>query len=65
MSELVAWGQPFNGDDKCKSWANSSGYKIGVDAAGVNMLTNKKDGDFTISEIEVWEVTFIVNNYII
>jgi hypothetical protein len=29
------------------------------------MLTNKEDERFTITEIEVWEVTFIVNNYII
>ncbi len=27
---------------------------------GKNMLTNLEDGDFTISELEVWQVTFIV-----
>jgi hypothetical protein len=55
--------QPFNGDNKCLSFANRPGYRIGV-VDGVNMLTNQKDGAFTISELEVWQVTFIVINYI-
>jgi hypothetical protein len=53
--ELDVWDEPFNGDDKCLSYTNESGYDIPeVDA--LNMLTNKKNGDFTISELEVWEV---------
>ena len=35
------------------------GYAIPVDGAGTNMLTNKKDGAFTISELEVWQVTYL------
>jgi hypothetical protein len=62
--ELDAW-EPFNGYGKCVSWANGSGYKIVIEG-GKNILTNNKDGDFfTITELEVWEVTFMVNNYII
>jgi hypothetical protein len=63
-SELCALYEPFNGDRKCISWANCDGYKIVIEG-GKNMLTNKEDGYFTITEFEVWEVTFIVNNYII
>ena len=35
------------------------GYKIPIED-GKNMLTNKEDGDFTITELEVWEVKYIV-----
>jgi len=54
-SDLSASCEPFNGDEKCCSYANCAGYGI-PDEGGVNMLTNKKDGGFTISELEVWEV---------
>jgi hypothetical protein len=54
-SELDALCEPFNGDGKCKSYTNESGYDI-PEVDGVNMLTNKKNGGFTISELEVWEV---------
>jgi hypothetical protein len=44
----------------CRSWANAAGYGIPFDGAcDINMLTNKKDLEFTISELEVWEVTYI------
>jgi hypothetical protein len=56
--------EPFNGDNTCRSSAKKAGYAIPVDGAGVNMLTNKKNGDFTIDELEVWAVTFLVINYI-
>jgi hypothetical protein len=62
--ELFAWGEPFNGDGKCLSDENRPGYNIVIEG-GKNMLTNKEDEDFTITELEVWEVTFIVNIYII
>ena len=32
------------------------GYNIPLDKNGLNTLTNKKDGSFTITEMEVWEV---------
>jgi len=58
MGELSAHGTPFNGDKKCSSWVNHSGYRIPSEG-GKNALTNTKDGDFTITELEVWEVKFI------
>ena len=55
--ELAAWGGPFNGENKCVSWANNAGYKIGKETDGVtNMLTRKKNGGFTITELEVWSL---------
>ena len=58
-SDLTASDEPLNGDGNCYSSTNSPGYDIPLDAAGLNMLTNKEDGRFTISELEVWEVTFL------
>jgi hypothetical protein len=57
MYELHA-DTPFNDDGKCVSWANRDGYKIVIEG-GKNMLSNMNDGYFTITELEVWEVTFI------
>ena len=54
--ELDVLREPFNGDNNCGSHTNKPGYDIPVDGAGLNMLTNKKNGDFTITELEVWEV---------
>jgi hypothetical protein len=59
--ELSATGEPFNGDDKCYSYANKAGFSIGLDADGKNMLTNSENGDFTISELEVWEIVNVEN----
>ncbi len=64
--ELSAWYEPFNKENACISYSNSSGYSIPRNSEGINMLTNQKcngqfEGracDFTISEIEVWGVTF-------
>jgi hypothetical protein len=53
--ELAAYEQPFNGKDKCRSWANKPGYNIPL-VYGKNQLTNQADGGFTISELEVWLV---------
>ena len=58
-SDLSASFEPFNGYNNCRSWANKPGYDIPVDGAGTNMLTNKKDGYFTITELEVWQVTYL------
>jgi hypothetical protein len=58
--ELSAIYEPYNGDGKCRSWANRDGYKIVIEG-GKNMLTNKEDGWFTISELEVWEVVNVEN----
>ena len=58
-SDLSAYSEPFNGDNKCLSNAKEPGYDIPVDGAGTNMLTNKENGRFTITELEVWEVSYI------
>jgi hypothetical protein len=63
--ELAVYNEPFNKPNECWSFANHSGYKIPVNSEGIHMLTNKKlkkdeeDSEFTITEIEVWGVTFI------
>jgi hypothetical protein len=59
VCELIAC-EPFNGDGNCISNANKPGYKIVIEG-GKNMLTNNKDGWFTISELEVWEVVNVEN----
>jgi hypothetical protein len=56
--ELSALAEPFNGENRCHSYAKQPGYAIPVDGAGTNMLTNKKGDSFTITELEVWEVTY-------
>ena len=58
-NELSADNEPFNGDFKCRSSKNDFGYFIPVDSNGRNMLTNKEDDWFTITEIEVWEIRWI------
>ena len=64
--ELQVWNEPFNEDRACYSRGNDDVYRIPIDSEGVNMLTNQKcnhvifktDCNFTISEFEVWGVTF-------
>ena len=53
-SELSTYDEPFNGDNACYSCAKKPSYDIPVNGVGTNMLTNKKDGHFTITELEVW-----------
>jgi hypothetical protein len=57
-SDLSAFFEPFNGENKCYSYAKQPAYGIPVNWWGTNMLTNKKDGEFTITELEVWQVTY-------
>ena len=52
-ADLSALNQPFNGKYKCRSYAKRTGYNIPLED-GINQLTNQEDGDFTISELEVW-----------
>jgi hypothetical protein len=40
------------------SWASGSGYDIPKEGEK-NMLTNKENGFFTITELEVWEVKYL------
>jgi hypothetical protein len=56
--ELLVVDEPFNADRNCGS--NVNGKKFGIpEEGGKNMLTNLKDRGFTITELEVWEVTEI------
>jgi hypothetical protein len=58
--------EPFNGYDRCESYANDVCYNIGKDSESRSMLTNLKclnyglgiECKFTISELEVWEIIF-------
>jgi hypothetical protein len=55
-------GEPLNGDKNCASRPNLPGFGIGRDADGNNLLTNKKeDENFTITEIEVWQIVNVEN----
>ena len=56
INELSAFNEPLNGVGKCYSMANKGCYGIPLEV-GKNMLTNQKDGSFTISVMEVWEIT--------
>lgn len=48
-TELSASKAPFNGANQCKSYANRPGFEIPLDEdTGVNKLTNRKDGWFTV-----------------
>ena len=59
LTELSASSSPFNGYGNCYSFANYPCYRIPIDGAGKNMLTNREDGFFTITEIEVWQVEYL------
>jgi hypothetical protein len=54
IGELSAY-QPFNRDGNCRSQGNLSGYEIPYEGRK-NMLTNEKDENFTITELEVWSI---------
>ncbi len=64
VPELSAFDEPFNQENACHSWTNNSGYSIPHNSEGINMLTNQKyifnydECYFTITEIEVWGVSF-------
>ena len=47
---------PYNGNNKCWSNANCAYYGIPIED-GKNMLTNYKNFEFTITEMEIWKVT--------
>ncbi len=54
--ELESRDEPLNGEGNFLSESKGKGYNIPLDKNGLNTLTNKKDGSFTITEMEVWEV---------
>ena len=62
--ELSAFDEPFNKKNACSSYTNGF-YNIPRNSEGINMLTNQKcygfypdQSNLTISEIEVWGVSF-------
>ncbi len=58
----LATEEPFNGNENCLSRINQDAYGIPKDSNKMNQLTNtntKGLSEFTISEIEVWQVKFI------
>ena len=61
-TELSAYYEPFNKKNACSSYAKRYNYCIPYNSEGINMLKNQKREshycDFTISEIEVWGVSF-------
>jgi hypothetical protein len=54
-TELSAFTEPFNDDENCTSNTYEDGFGIPIEN-GKNMLTNKEDRWFTITELEVWGV---------
>ena len=56
--ELCAFDEPFNGNGNCYSLANKNGYAIPLQD-DKNMLTDKSNRWFSISELEVWEVKYL------
>ena len=59
FGNLRPYDEPFNGDKKCRCFANESTYRIGKDSSGRNLLSLSADkyNRFTISELEVWHLT--------
>ncbi len=72
-NSLKAFYQPFNGFDRCLSRQDTNYEDIYSENKSLNLLTNKKrpklyddddqqddenDDEFSISEIEVWQVQF-------
>jgi hypothetical protein len=64
--ELCA-DEPYNGNNSGKSFVNEACYSITMDSESKNNLTNLKCvkgklgmyfSEFTISELEVWEVIY-------
>jgi hypothetical protein len=58
-SELKVCMGKFNEDENCVSYAYHEAYKIPLGDGRKNMLTNKENGLFTITELEVWEVKYL------
>jgi hypothetical protein len=49
--------EPFNGKSSCISRYNERGQSLGnKEEDNKNRLTRKKDGWFTINELEVWAI---------
>ena len=47
----------LNDHGSCSSSGKCEEFEIGYDEDGMNRLTNKDDGNFTVTEVEVWEIT--------
>ncbi len=44
----------------CSSIANMNGFRIKM-KDGKNTLTNNQNGNFTISELEIWQIKEYIN----
>ncbi len=62
-SELAVEDEPFNTINNCVSKIGEHIFEIGNDSNNNNMLTNLKSQDricqFSICEMEVWEIIFM------
>ncbi len=61
--ELSANCSPLNTENGCWSYRDEMSFRISCDSEGKNMLTNRyfefhSRSEFTISELEVWGITF-------
>ena len=54
-NELCA-KSPFNAEGNCESFVNRQGFFIPILNSKLNMLTYRYDGNFTITELEVWGI---------
>ena len=61
-NELSAFYEPFNGYNKCYSYAGKANYGI-PEEGGKNTLTNLKGNNFTITELEVWSIKEICKKF--
>ncbi len=55
-NEELVCEEPFNKENNCRSFSNQGVYEIKTKNLCTNLLTNQKDGYFTISELEVWQI---------
>ncbi len=56
FSNGLAPRDKYNDHGAWLSSARCEEFDIGFDEDGLNRLTNRVDGNFTITEIEVWEI---------
>ncbi len=57
-NELIVCNELFDAGEECCSRTNGKNFGI-PEEDGKNMLTNLKNSSFSITELEVWEVTEI------
>jgi hypothetical protein len=58
--ELGAFDEPFNSYGMGLSLPGEPVYQLQINDQGVNPLTNSKEVNFTISELEVWLIEEVI-----